>query len=243
MNVAKGSEGRLREANHPAGGDVPAQPTRRRGRQGQGRGAAGDAHGGPSRSPMPPCQAEHPSLPSRSPACAWLAACVGAMHACVMAGAPRVAASLGPAVYSSQQAPTTLGGHAQRSQRTVRHAAPVQASRRAALAQLLGAGMLLAGGPANASFNETAAAKAAARAQLLEETRARAEGRAPRQIAPAASAAEEAAQPGRAAPAKVPAKAEPASSFNDAAVQRQSAKAALLAEARQKALAAGASKK
>jgi hypothetical protein len=145
------------------------------------------------------------------------------MHMCAMVGAPaRVAVSRPVAYYSHTS-----------------HAAPFQASRRAALAQLVGAGMLLAGGPSSAaSFNEAATRKAAQKAQLLEDTRARAEGRAPRQLAPADSSGEEAA--GKAPAAKAPA-AKEASSFNDAAVQRQTQKAALLAEARQKALASGAS--
>ena len=140
------------------------------------------------------------------------------MHVCAMAGAPARAAASRPVVYSQKATQAT----------------PVQA-RRSVVAKLLGAGMLLSGGPSSAaSFNDSAKAKAQQKAQLLEETRARAEGRAPRQLAPAASGEEVSAK----APA---AKAEPAASFNDAAVQRQSAKAALLAEARQKALASGAS--
>lgn len=123
--------------------------------------------------------------------------------------------------------------------------ASLLSSRRAALT-LLATVSLSPQLPALASYSDVANQKALAKAQLLEDARARAEGRQPRPLAPAIpgdspvpAAAKSANKASVVGAPTASAIEQPAASFSDAARERASAKAALLAETRQKALASG----
>jgi len=118
-----------------------------------------------------------------------------------------------------------------------------QKTRRAALG-LVGSTLVLLSSqqPVLASYSDVANQKRLEKAQLLENSRAQAEGRAPRQLVPAAEAAPSTAQAKKTSAAGAPTAAKPAespvTSFSDTARERSNAKAALLAEARAKAIAA-----
>ena len=90
-----------------------------------------------------------------------------------------------------------------------REAAPRMTRRSAGLSGFAAALLLSRSGAADASFREDANEKALAKAALLEATRAKAEGRAPRTVAPAAAPPPAAAAKGKAPAAPKPEAAAP----------------------------------